>query len=142
MSVSHILNLKGGDVLTVEPLTPLADVSRLLTEKRIGAVVVVEGEKILGILSERDLVHAVARDGAAALGRPARDCMTSKVTTCGRETGINELMEVMTRGRFRHLPVVENGRLAGIVSIGDVVKARIAEIQHEADQIRDYIATA
>jgi CBS domain-containing protein len=143
MNVEHILVAKGRDVLTIEPSRTLADAARALTEKRIGAVIVGgPDEAVLGILSERDIVRVVARGGAAALEHPVSQHMTGKVVTCTRQTTINELMDEMTRRKFRHMPVVENGRLCGIISIGDVVKHRVAEIEAEHQALREYIATA
>jgi CBS domain-containing protein len=143
MNVEHILLAKGRDVLTIEPGRTLADAARALTEKKIGAVVATgPDEDVLGILSERDIVRAVARGGAAALEHPVAQHMTGKVVTCTRQTTINELMDEMTRRKFRHMPVVENGRLCGIISIGDVVKHRVAEIEAEHQALREYIATA
>ena len=143
MNVEHILAAKGRDVLTIAPDRTLADAARALTERKIGAVVVADaGRTVLGILSERDIVRAVARGGAAALGHPVSQYMTAKVVTCTGHSSINELMEVMTERKFRHVPIVENGRLAGIISIGDVVKHRVAEIEAEHQALREYIATA
>jgi CBS domain-containing protein len=142
MTVARILNEKGRDVVTVAPGASLTEVVALLAEKRIGAAVVTEGEEIRGILSERDVVRAIAKLGAEALRRPASDCMTRIVRTCEPDAPINAVMETMTVGRFRHLPVVAEGKLAGIISIGDVVKLRLEDVQREADQIREYIATA
>ncbi|MFL5226801.1 MAG: CBS domain-containing protein [Microvirga sp.] len=143
MNVEHILMAKGRDVLTIEPSRTLADAARALTEKGIGAVIVGgPDEAVLGILSERDIVRAVARGGASALEHPVSQHMTGKVVTCTRQTTINELMDEMTQRKFRHMPVVENGRLCGIISIGDVVKHRVAEIEAEHQALREYIATA
>ncbi len=142
MTVARIINEKGRDVVTVSSKTSLADIAATLSEKRIGAVVVVEGDAIRGIVSERDLVRAVAKHGGDGLAMPAADWMTAKVVTCRPEDTIHDVMQKMTAGRFRHLPVVEHGKLAGIISIGDVVKRRIEEVEREADQIRQYIATA
>ena len=143
MNVEHILAAKGRDVLTIEPDRTLADAARVLTERKIGAVVVTDaGRAVLGILSERDIVRAVAREGAAALDHPVSRYMTGKVVTCTGHSSINELMEVMTERKFRHVPIVENGRLSGIISIGDVVKHRVAEIEAEHQALREYIATA
>jgi CBS domain-containing protein len=142
MTVARIINEKGRDVVTVSSKTSLADIAATLSEKRIGAVVVVEGDAIRGIVSERDVVRAVAKHGGDGLAMLAADWMTAKVVTCRPEDTIQELMQKMTTGRFRHLPVVEHGKLAGIISIGDVVKRRIEEVEREADQIRQYIATA
>jgi CBS domain-containing protein len=142
MTVARIINEKGRDVVTVSSKTSLADIAATLSEKRIGAVVVVEQDAIRGIVSERDVVRAVAKHGGDGLAMLAADWMTAKVVTCRPEDTIQELMQKMTTGRFRHLPVVEHGKLAGIISIGDVVKRRIEEVEREADQIRQYIATA
>lgn len=143
MTVRLILERKGRDVVTVAPSQSVAEVARILAEKRIGAVIVsAAGGRIDGILSERDIVRAVGLEGAQVLERPASTIMTSAVQVCGENHTVNEVMEIMTRGRFRHLPVEKNGRLDGIVSIGDVVKQRIEEIEREAEQIRTYIATA
>ncbi|HEX8662405.1 MAG TPA: CBS domain-containing protein [Beijerinckiaceae bacterium] len=143
MNVEHILAAKGRDVLTIEPDRTLAEAARILTERKIGAVVVTDGNRaVLGILSERDIVRAVARGGATALEHPVSRYMTGKVVTCTGHSSINELMEVMTERKFRHVPIVENGRLAGIISIGDVVKHRVAEIEAEHQALREYIATA
>ena len=142
MTVARIINDKGRDVVTVSAGTSLADIAATLSAKRIGAVVVMEKESIHGIISERDIVRALAKHGGDALQMSAEDWMTSKVVTCGPEDTVNDVMQMMTRGRFRHLPVVKHGRLAGIVSIGDVVKRRIEDVEREAEQIREYIATA
>jgi CBS domain-containing protein len=143
MTVKSILDEKGRDVVTLGPSSTLAGAVGLLAEKRIGAAVVTdEAGRILGILSERDIVRAIGQSGAAALGMEVREAMTAKVTTCRETHTVNHVMEVMTRGRFRHLPVEKNGRLDGIVSIGDVVKRRIETAVREVDQIREYIATA
>lgn len=142
MTVARIINEKGRDVVVVAPGATLAEIVATLAEKRIGAVLVVEAGKIRGVLSERDIVRAVARDGGEALVKLASEVMTSRVITCTTEDTIHAVMQKMTAGRFRHLPVVEDGRLAGIISIGDVVKHRIEEVEREADQIREYIATA
>jgi CBS domain-containing protein len=142
MTVARIIREKGRNVVTVAQKVTLADIATMLAEKRIGAVVVMEKDAITGIVSERDIVRAVAKHGGDGLAMSAADWMTAKVTTCRPEDTINDVMQKMTTGRFRHLPVVENGKLAGIISIGDVVKRRIEEVEHEADQIREYIATA
>jgi CBS domain-containing protein len=142
MTVARIIEDKGRNVVTTSAKATLADIAATLSEKRIGAVVVMEKDAIKGIVSERDIVRAVARHGGAGLAMPAAEWMTAKVVTCKLEDTINDVMQTMTSGRFRHLPVVENGKLAGIVSIGDVVKKRIEDVEREADQIREYIATA
>ena len=142
MTVARILKDKGRNVEKVPPDASLAEVAAILAEKRIGAVLVAQGEDIRGIVSERDIVRALAKFDSGALRKRASDCMTSKVITCRPEDTIHDVMQKMTSGRFRHLPVVEAGRLVGIVSIGDVVKLRIEEVEREAEQIREYIATA
>lgn len=143
MTVKSILDEKGHDVVTLGPDATLAEAAGLLAEKRIGAVVVTNAAgAIRGILSERDIVRVIGQSGAAALAMQVSGVMTAKVTTCRETHTVNHVMEVMTRGRFRHLPVERNGRLDGIVSIGDVVKRRIETVEREADQIREYIATA
>lgn len=143
MTVRAILDAKGHDVLTLGPNETLADAIRTLAERRIGALVITNGDrKIVGILSERDIVRVMAREGAAALDLPVRSAMTPKVRICNENHTVNEVMEIMTEGRFRHLPVEKDGLLHGIVSIGDVVKRRIEDVEREAEEIRAYIATA
>lgn len=143
MTVEHILRSKGRNVVTVEPDRTLIEVAKLLSEQRIGAVLVGDAFRpVLGILSERDIVRAVAERGPAALEEPISQFMTGKVETCTGESAINEVMEMMTTGKFRHVPVVEGGRLVGIVSIGDIVKHRLAEVEAETQAMREYIATA
>ncbi|MBB4039973.1 CBS domain-containing protein [Microvirga flocculans] len=143
MNVNRILSLKGRDVATIEPERTLSEAARILSERRIGALLIMDGRKpIAGIISERDIVRAVATHGAGALDEPVSRFMTEKVTTCTGHTSIHDVMELMTQQKFRHLPVVEGGRLAGIVSIGDVVKLRLEEVEAEAQAIKEYIATA
>jgi CBS domain-containing protein len=143
MTVKSILDEKGRAVVTIGPDATLAVAAALLAERRIGAAVVTDGGgRILGILSERDIVRAVGQQGAAALDTAVSAAMTAKVSTCREAHTVHHVMEVMTHGRFRHLPVEKDGRLDGIVSIGDVVKRRIEMVEREADQIREYIATA
>ncbi|MEQ1939037.1 CBS domain-containing protein [Mesorhizobium sp. CN5-321] len=143
MTVRAILDAKGHDVLTLGPNETLSDAIRTLAERRIGALVITNGDrKIVGILSERDIVRVMAREGAAALDLPVRSAMTPKVRICNENHTVNEVMEIMTEGRFRHLPVEKDGLLHGIVSIGDVVKRRIEDVEREAEEIRAYIATA
>ncbi len=143
MTVARILAAKGGDVVTIQPHRTIAEVSRVLADRGIGAVVVAgaDGEPV-GIISERDIVRAVARHGAGALNEAVTRYMTSKVVTTTVYATVRDVMEQMTEGRFRHVPVVENGRLAGVVSIGDVVKSHIEEIETEHRALREYIATA
>ena len=143
MNVAMVLAQKGREVATVSPQALLADAIQDLAARKIGALVVVEGSnRIVGIVSERDIVRVLAKNGTEVLDQPIDTVMTRDVVTCGEHDTINSVMTRMTRGRFRHLPVVSSGRLAGIVSIGDVVKARIEEVEREADEMRSYIATA
>ncbi|SCB56594.1 CBS domain-containing protein [Rhizobium aethiopicum] len=140
-SVKAILDLKGRDVVTAGPNTTVAEAAVILSKKRIGAIVVVGMEnRISGMFTERDLVHAIAKHGKESLDQPLSQLMTSKVYRCHEETTVNELMELMTSRRFRHVPVESNGKLAGIISIGDVVKSRIAAVEREAEEIKAYIA--
>jgi len=143
MTVSIILAAKGREVVTIEPGATLKSAVALLAERRIGAVPVLGADnRIVGILSERDIVRAVAEAGAAALEEPVSQSMTRKVSTCTESETIASLMERMTAGKFRHLPVVDQGRLVGIVSIGDVVKHRLQEMERDSAAMRDYIQTA
>ncbi len=143
MTVAAILARKGRDVLTVPKTTSVAEAVRILAAKRIGAIVVADDfHRILGIVSERDIVRMLANIGTGGLEGTVETIMTAKVVTCTDQDTINEVMERMTDGRFRHLPVVEDGRVAGIISIGDVVKARIEQVEREAEEIRAYIAMA
>jgi CBS domain-containing protein len=143
MIVNKILGLKGRDVVTIEPAQALSEAVKVLSERRIGALLVVDGQRpVSGIISERDIVRAVAAQGAKALEEPVSRFMTEKVVTCTGQTSINDVMELMTKQKFRHVPVVEGGRLAGIISIGDVVKLRLEEVEAEAQAIKEYIATA
>ncbi|OWV70906.1 inosine-5-monophosphate dehydrogenase [Rhizobium sp. J15] len=140
-SVKAILDLKGRDVVTAAPNTTVAEAAAILSKKKIGAIVVVGMEnRISGMFTERDLVHAIAKHGKESLDQPLSQVMTSKVYRCHEETTVNELMELMTSRRFRHVPVESNGKLAGIISIGDVVKSRIAAVEREAEEIKAYIA--
>jgi CBS domain-containing protein len=143
MTVEQILGTKGNAVVTIQPDRTIAEAARQLAEKRIGAIVVSQpNDPVLGIISERDIVRALARSGAAALEDQVERHMTAEVVTCTRAAAIDELMEIMTVQKFRHIPVVEDGRLIGIVSIGDIVKQRVAEIEAEQQALREYIATA
>ena len=143
MIVNRILSLKGREVATIEPGRSLSEAARVLAERRIGALLIVDGDRpVTGIISERDIVRAVAMHGAKALDEPVSRFMTEKVVTCTGETSINDVMELMTQQKFRHIPIVESGRLSGIVSIGDVVKLRLEEVEAETQAIKEYIATA
>jgi CBS domain-containing protein len=143
MTVRAILDLKGRDVTTIAPDKSLGDAASLLSQHKIGALVVTGADRrVTGILSERDIVKAVSADGAAALEEKISARMTREVVTCAPHDTMAELMGRMTAGRFRHLPVIDNGRLVGIISIGDVVKHRLAEMERESSAMRDYIMTA
>lgn len=143
MTVNDILSQKGNQVLTIEPTATLAAAAQMLAQRRIGALVVTGADdRIVGIISERDIVRMLGEKGTAVLGAPLAEAMTRKVVTCARNETIAEIMERMTGGKFRHVPVVEHGRLVGIVSIGDVVKARLGELEYEQDALREYIRTA
>ena len=141
MQVRHILREKGRDVVTIAGDATLLEAARLLARRHIGAAVVRSGEgSVAGILSERDIVRAIAEQSVAALGHSVARHMTRGVTTCSETDTVDDLMETMTHGRFRHVPVVESDKLCGIVSIGDVVKTRIEETVREAASLREYIA--
>ena len=140
MTVAAILRHKTGETVTVAPTASLADVAALLSQNRIGAVPVLAGEHLAGIVSERDIVHCLARHGAAALDLTAQDAMTRTVQTTSPKTTVKEAMTAMTAGRFRHMPVIEAGHMVGIISIGDVVKARLDEQSNEVDSLRAYVA--
>ena len=143
MTVKMILSRKGNEVCTIEPTATLAAAIKLLAERRIGALVVTGAERrIVGILSERDIVRALAERGHLALSTAVAEVMTRKVVTCGENETTHDVMERMTAGKFRHIPVVEQGQLAGIVSIGDVVKERVEQMERDTAALQDYIRTA
>jgi CBS domain-containing protein len=140
MIVKNILANKSGNVTTVNPTADVIAAAKLLSDRGIGAVVVLGADhRIVGILSERDIVQALAEHGVAVLTEPVSQIMTREVKTCSENDTIADLMGRMTTGRFRHLPVVKDGKLIGIVSIGDVVKSRVEEIDQEAKMMREYI---
>lgn len=140
MLVSDILKAKGNAVISATPRMTVAEAAQLLTQRRIGALVVLEGERLAGILSERDIVRALATRGTGCLDAPVSSLMTARVRTCTKADSIAEVMEVMTEQRVRHVPVVERGRLAGMISIGDVVKWRLEEQAEEVRQLSAYVA--
>ena len=142
MTVRAVLGSKGYQVISVSPDAKLSAAVKILAERRIGAVMVMSGQKIEGILSERDVVRVLGERGAAVLEEPVRSVMTSKVITCHESDTVGAIMEIMTSGKFRHLPVVENDRIVGLISIGDVVKWRVAEYEREQEALQDYIKTA
>jgi CBS domain-containing protein len=140
MRVQGLLRGKGNEVATIDPTATVADVVEALVNRAIGALVVsADGEHIDGIVSERDIVQALAAYGADLLGRPVSTIMTEFVHTCTAETSVHDLMSLMTIERVRHVPVVDGDRLTGIVSIGDVVKSRITELEHEMQAVHEYI---
>lgn len=143
MHVAVILKHKGTDVITTTPERTIADTARLLDQHKIGAVVVLDGDgAVAGVLSERDIVRAIARHGDRALSMPVDDLMTRDVVSCTPEDTVQDIMALMTLRRIRHLPVVRDGRLDGIISIGDVVKHRLGEIELEAESLRAYVQGA
>lgn len=141
MLVAEILKGKGDAVYAIRPDLRLSDACAELDRRRVGALIVCDGDKVVGVLSERDVVRAVAAEGADALSRPIADFMTREVLFAAPAETVAILMERMTDRRIRHLPVLTDGRLAGVVSIGDVVKHQIAAARHEAEALRTYITT-
>ena len=142
MTVRAILDTKGHQILSVEPDARLAAAVKILGERKIGAVLVMSQGRLEGILSERDIVRVLGERGAAALEEPVAQVMTRKVVTCKETDTVAELMEIMTTGKFRHLPVLENNKVVGLISIGDIVKWRVREYETEQEALRDYIKTA
>ena len=143
MNVTTILSAKGGDVISIEPTATLETAVRMLAERRIGALLVLGPDRrVIGILSERDIVRVLAEQGAGGLAQPLAQVMTRKVVTCSPSDTVDVLMERMTTGKFRHVPVVEQDQVIGVISIGDVVKHRLKEIEQESAALRDYIQTA
>ena len=143
MTVAAILRHKGTRVVSVEPADTIARVATSLSENRIGAVLVIDrADQLLGILSERDIVRCLAANGARTLEMTAGQLMTRALHVAHPETTVAEAMTMMTIGRFRHMPVLDDGRLIGLVSIGDVVKARIMQQESEVDSLRAYVAGA
>jgi CBS domain-containing protein len=143
MTVKAILTSKGHAVVTIDPPVSLADAVKRLADRRIGAVIITgAGDRVIGLLSERDIVRTLAEMGPIALAMSVESVMTKRVITVTESETVGEVMERMTHGKFRHLPVVEGERLVGLVSIGDVVKHRLEEMEAETSAMRDYIATA
>jgi CBS domain-containing protein len=143
MTVNDILLHKGSNVITIEPTATVAAAVQMLVQHRVGALPVTGADyHIVGIISERDIVRVLDRAGPEVLNAPVSEVMTRKVVTCDRYDTIVDIMERMTSGKFRHVPVVEHGRLTGLVSIGDVVKVRLSQLEHEHDAMREYILTA
>ena len=143
MTVATILATKSRDVVTIEPSASLAAAATLLAEKRIGAVLILGADRrIVGILSERDIVRAIGERGADVLGDPVSVAMTRNVSTCNETELVSSIMERMSVGKFRHIPVVDQGQPVGMISIGDVVKYRLQAIERDSAAMRDYISTA
>jgi CBS domain-containing protein len=142
MTVRAILDSKGHQVQSVEPGAKLADAIKILSERRIGAALVLSQGRIEGILSERDIVRVLGERGASVLEEPVSSVMTRKVVSCREKDTVSEIMETMTNGKFRHLPVVEDSKVVGLISIGDVVKWRVGEYEREQEALREYIKTA
>ena len=141
MQVRELLRRKGSDVVTIVPGATVSAALALLDERRVGAVVVSDdGHRVDGILSERDIVRRLARDGAATLDQAVSGLMTNDVVTCTPDDSVDQLMATMTEGRFRHVPVTELGLLAGIISTGDVVNARVRELEQETHHLTNYIS--
>ena len=143
MTVKSILSTKGGDLFSIEPTATLDNAVKLLAKHRIGALLVLGPDRrVIGILSERDIVRVLAEQGAEVLTKPLSQVMTRKVVTVGPTETVGVIMERMTLGKFRHVPVVEQEQVVGIISIGDVVKYRLHEMEQESAALRDYIQTA
>lgn len=142
MLVAEILKTKGEAVFTIAPELTVAEACGELDRRRVGALIVCDGDRVAGVFSERDVVKAVSAEGAGALGRPVSDFMSADVVFAQPSESVAILMGRMTDRRIRHLPVLRDSRLAGVISIGDVVKCQIAEATHEAESLRTYIASA
>ena len=142
MIVSQLLKSKGSQVYTVSEETNIIEISRILSEKRIGvAVIINESKNVIGIISERDIIRGLSQYGEKVLDMPSKALMTKNVITSGLDSHIDELMREMTNSRIRHMPIVEDEKLVGLISIGDVVKNRVEELQAEGDMLRDYISS-
>ena len=142
MTVRAILDTKGHQIESVEPDARLSAAIKTLAERKIGAVLVISQGRVEGILSERDIVRVLGERGAAALDEPVSAVMTRKVVSCKQADTVAAIMEMMTSGKFRHLPVVEDDRVVGLISIGDIVKWRVGEYEAEQEALREYIKTA
>jgi CBS domain-containing protein len=142
MTVRAILDTKGHQIQSIEPDAKLSAAIKILSERKIGAVLVMDKGRIEGILSERDIVRVLGERGAGVLEEPVSAVMTRKVISCRQTDTVAAIMEMMTLGKFRHLPVVEDDRVVGLISIGDIVKWRVKEYEHEQEALRDYIKSA
>lgn len=142
MNIANIIaNRKRDEIVSCEVATPVSEAVAVLAEKRIGAMPVMRGATVAGIISERDVIYRLASNGSGCLEGPVEAIMTSPVITVEPSTTVDEALALMTRRRFRHFPVVENGALIAFISIGDLVKTRIDEVEHEAEALRNYIQT-
>jgi len=142
MTVRSILDTKGHQIVSLEPEAKLSAAVKTLAERKIGAVLVLQAGRIEGILSERDVVRVLGERGAAVLEEPVSAVMTRKVVSCKQSDTVSAIMEVMTHGKFRHLPVLDGERVVGLISIGDIVKWRVQEYEREQEALREYIKTA
>ena len=142
MTVRTILDTKGHHILSIEPEEKLSAAVKILGERKIGAVLVMSNGGVEGILSERDIVRVVGERGASVLDEPVSEVMTRKVVSCRESDTVAAIMEMMTNGKFRHLPVLEGDRVVGLISIGDIVKWRVQEYENEQEALRQYIKTA
>jgi CBS domain-containing protein len=142
MTVRSILDTKGHQIVSLEPEAKLAAAVKTLAERKIGAVLVMQAGRIEGILSERDVVRVLGERGASVLEEPVSEVMTRKVVSCKQSDTVSWIMEMMTHGKFRHLPVLDGERVVGLISIGDVVKWRVQEYEREQEALREYIKTA
>ena len=142
MTVRTILDTKGHQIESVEPEAKLATAIKILSERKIGAVLVMSNGHIEGILSERDIVRVLSERGASVLDEAVGEVMTRKVISCRQSDTVAAIMETMTTGKFRHLPVVDGDRVVGLISIGDIVKSRVQEYENEQEALRQYIKTA
>ena len=142
MSITRLLQGRNQQIFHCSPQDSVHAAAAILAERRIGALPVMDGESVAGIFSERDLLYCIARDGAAVLDRPVGEVMTAPAITIDSSGDAMHALSLMTRRRIRHLPVVEDGKLLAFVSIGDLVKQRIEEVEAEAEQMREYITTA
>ncbi len=142
MIVSKILEAKGAEIISLDVDSTVLDVAKLLGERRIGAILILSKGELAGIISERDIMRGLAIRGGAVLADPVESLMTKSVFTCSSNDSVSNLMEMMTSRRIRHIPVVDDGSLSGMISIGDVVKEQIEESKQEAAALKEYIGSA
>ena len=142
MNIGHILKVKGRSVSTARQVDNVQEIANRLSQRKIGAIVIIGDNGVVsGIISERDVIRVIAQHGTKALLMPVSEVMTRDVVSCTEATPVDEIMAMMTMGRFRHVPVIEDGALVGIISIGDVVKHHVAEVELEVSAMRGYLAT-